>query len=213
MATNLLLSSCISTKRISGIIKNNLLEIPEVNEICPNFVILNTDSLPKTDSVVTVKKEKSFLIPAVFFWAWNSTMQCEINNKYLTQVFESVLYDKIKVYNLEKFIGNRTLEISLKQIPNQFKYTNNGSLIFVLYFYSYNYQELVYRNEQKFALSYKYIAQDGTSRGNTLTYNFQPVYKNKGFTGYGFVNEYIRNLRFDFDRKSSDFIEQIIEDL
>ena len=150
------LNGCVSTSKMTKVIRDRMPNVAQPTYDYSSFVTVKSDSLIHTDSLVTVKKEKSYFIPAVFLWAWNHQLACELSSNYMLNIFRKVLADKLKEYNMEKFIGNNKLEINIKKVPNRFKYTNNGSVLFLVFAYSYHFQEVVYRENERFVLTYTF---------------------------------------------------------
>ncbi|MBN2766938.1 MAG: hypothetical protein JXR27_11245 [Paludibacteraceae bacterium] len=207
------LNGCVSTSKMTKVIRDRMPSVAQPTYDYSSFVTVNSDSLIHTDSLVTVKKEKSYFIPAVFLWAWNHRLACELNSDYMLNIFRKVLADKLKEYNMEKFIGNNKLEINIKKVPNRFKYTNNGSVMFLVFAYSYHFQEVVYRENESFELTYVFTDDNGNQRGDSISYTFPVEYKTAGLSGYSYVQDYMVGLKYDFEMKTAEFVDRIIEGL
>ena len=207
------LSGCISTTKMADVIRDRMPIVKQSDYDFSSFVTIKTDSLAKTDSLVTVKKEKSYFIPAVFLWAWHYQFACELSSDYMLDIFRKVLADKLREYNMEKFIGNNKLEINIKKVPNRFKYSNNGSVLFLVFAYSYHFQEVVSRENERFVLTYTFTDDLGNTRGDSISYTFPEQYKSSGLSGYYYVEDYMVGLKYDFEKKSAEFIDRIFESL
>lgn len=207
------LGGCVSTSKMTGIIRDRMPNVAQPTYDYSSFVTVKADSLIHTDSLVTVKKEKSYFIPAVFLWAWNQQLDCELSSDYMLNIFRKVLADKLKEYDMEKFIGDNKLEISILKVPNRFKYINSGSVLFLVFAYSYHYQEVVFRENESFVLTYTFTDDLGNKRGDSISYTFPEKYKNSGLSGYNYVEDYMMGLKYDFETKSAEFVDRIIESL
>lgn len=207
------LNGCVSTLKMTKVIRDRMPNVAQPTYDYSSFVTVKSDSLIHTDSLVTVKKEKSYFIPAVFLWAWNHQLACELSSNYMLNIFRKVLADKLKEYNMEKFIGNNKLEINIKKVPNRFKYTNNGSVLFLVFAYSYHFQEVVYRENERFVLTYTFTDDLGNTRGDSISYTFPEQYKSSGLSGYYYVEDYMVGLKYDFEKKSAEFIDRIFESI
>jgi hypothetical protein len=165
------------------------------------------------DTLSKVKKLSSYFVPAVFFWAWDRTYKCEVNNEYFVNVFSTLFKQKAEEFKLQKFLGDKKLEISLDAVPSTFIYTNNGTVLFVVVAYSYNFSEYVYSKDQEFKMSYKIKDGDNVVRADTFSFKLEDRYANVRYTTYDLVYKYMDVLKWNFSNKSSEFIERIIEDL
>jgi len=207
------LSGCISTTKMADVIRDRMPIVKQSDYDFSSFVTIKTDSLAKTDSLVTVKKEKSYFIPAVFLWAWHYQFACELSSDYMLDIFRKVLADKLREYNMEKFIGNNKLEINIGKVPNRFKYSNIGTVLFWVLSYTPSFEEVLYRENESFNISYTFTDDLGNTRGDSLTYTFPKQYKSSDVTGYYYVEDYMMSLKYDFEMKSVEFIDRIIEGL
>ena len=131
----------------------------------------------------------------------------------MLNMFKNVLVDKLQEYNLEKHIGDGKIEIDIMKLPNHFKYTNNGSIVYMVFAYSYHFQEMLYRENETFELKYTFTDNYGNKRSDTINYVFPQAYQGAGLSAYKFVEDYLIGLKSDFEVKSEDFIYQIIESL
>lgn len=107
LALVFVLQGCLSGKKITQIIEQKIgSEVKEKRAVNTDILLLNTDTLPKQDAVVVVKKGKSFIIPAVFLWMWNKNIDCELNTMYFSSLFSEILIEKADEFKLEKHLGN-----------------------------------------------------------------------------------------------------------
>ncbi len=210
----LFFSGCMSTKQLTEIIKSKIeSRMPETKFYNTNNLTLKMDSLVESDSLVNVKKDNSFFIPAIVFWVWKNSMSCEIRSQYFANVFAGILQEKAVEFQLQKHLGDKRLEISLEKVPSRFVYSNSGNVIYGLVFYTYNFSETVYPDEQTLSMSYRITKDDIELKKEKYSYNFESPYKNFKVSSYQFVEMYLEQLQLDFENKSSEFIERIIEEL
>ncbi len=210
----LLFQSCLSNKKIAELVEAKVgNEIRTPKTVNTDILLLNTDSLKKSDAVVVVKKGKSFVIPAIFFWMWNKDTNCEINTMYFSNLFAGILIEKANEFKLEKHLGNKKIEISLVKVPARFTYANSGTIIYGLVFYTYNFSETIRIDDQEFVFAYR-ITQEGTEiKADRYTYSFDTAYRDFSLRSEKFIEKYLDQMKMDFEKKSSDFIERIIEEL
>lgn len=207
-------SGCMSTKQLTEIVKSKIESgIPETKFYNTSYLTLKMDSLVESDSLVNVKKDNSFFIPAIVFWVWKNSMSCEIRNQYFANVFAGILQEKAVEFQLQKHLGDRRLEISLEKVPSRFVYSNSGNVIYGLVFYTYNFSETVYPDGQTLSMSYRIMKDNIELKKEKYIYNFESPYRNFKVSSSRFMEMYLEQLQLDFENKSSEFIERIIEEL
>jgi len=209
-----LFTGCLTQKKLTELVQSKVEnEVVSNHKVENEFIVLNTDSLNKPEKSVIVKKGKSYFIPAILVWAWSQKLNCEISGQYFSSVFAGILTEKSKEFNLDKHLGNKKLEISLVQVPSGFIYSNNGYFVYALVFYSYGFGELIQQDHQKFVFRYR-ITENGTElKSDRFEFVFANQLQNTKFSTTKFVEKYIDQLSSDFEIKSNEFIDRIIEDL
>ena len=63
-------------------------------------------------------------------------------------------------------------------------------------------------------LTYTFTDDLGNTRGDSISYTFPEQYKSSGLSGYYYyVEDYMVGLKYDFEKKSAEFIDRIFESL
>jgi len=140
-------------------------------------------------------------------------MSCEIRSQYFANVFAGILQEKAVEFQLQKHLGDKRLEISLEKVPSRFVYSNSGNVFYGLVFYTYNFSETVYPDGQTLSMSYRIIKDDIELKMESTVIILESPYRNFKVSSSQFVKIYLEQLQLDFENKSSDFIERIIEEL
>lgn len=209
-----LFTGCLSKKNLSELVQSKVeTEIISNHKFENKLIVLNTDSLKKSDNYVVVKNGKSYFIPAILVWAWNKKFNCEISSEYFSSLFASILTEKAKEFNLEKHLGNKKMEISLIQVPSKFIYSNNGYFVYGLVFYSYGFGETLQPNNQQFILKYRITENGEELKTDRYIFKFENQISNSKFSTNKFIEKYIDQLSADFDIICNEFIDKLIEDL
>lgn len=210
----LLFTSCLTQKKLSELVQSKVgSEVASNHKVESEFIVLATDSLNISEKSAVVKKGKSYFIPAILVWAWSQKLNCEISGQYFCSLFASILNEKSKEFNLDKHLGNKKLEISLIQVPSMFSYSNNGYFVYGLVFYSYGFGELIQPDHQNTIFQYR-ITENGTElKSDRFEFKFVNQLQNTKFSTNKFIEKYIDELSDDFEIKSNEFIDKIIEDL
>lgn len=211
----ILLTSCLSTTKLSDTVKSKigtdfLDEKPAVEE----FLILKTDKLPVSDSLVLVEKKKSYFIPAIVFWGKENTLSCDINSRYFVKLFTDILDEKAKEFQLQKHLGDRKLEISIDAVPNNFVYTDKFYFIFAFVAYSYSYLEAVFPLNQNLSITYRILQNDGTEmKSGSFT---APTTESRANTinSHGrFIEKYLDEVKIRFEDQTDKMLDNIINEL
>jgi len=209
-----LFTGCLTQKKLSELVQSKVEnEVISNHQVESKFIVLNTDSLNMPENSVVVKKGKSYFIPAILVWAWSQKLNCEISGQYFSSVFASILTEKSKEFNLDKHLGNKKLEITLIEVPSRFIYSNNGYFVYGLVLYAYGFGELINPDHQNFIFQYR-ITENGTElKSNRFEFMFANQLLNSKFSTNKFIEKYVDQLKADFEIKSNEFIDRIIEDL
>ena len=209
------LSSCLSTKSLTEIVKNKILQDNNaVIQIDTSYLKLSTDRLQKTDSLVLADKIKSYFIPAILFWSKNNTLGCTINNTYFTDIFSNKLTELSEEFRIKEILNGRRLEISLESVPNRFIYTNRFNFMFLLYVYSYSYQESIYPENGEFNLTYKVLEENKVVKSGNFNINNTVKPLSNSFKSQSkFIETYIDELKLNFEQQSNQIIIKIINEI
>ena len=207
-------AACVPMKDISSSLEEALTpEYVDYSNTKQDFIQVNTNLLDNTDSLIKVTKVKKYFVPALILWAWNQTLNCEINNSYFTNIFTKTLIEKAELYHLQSFMEDKRIEIDIVKVPSQFLYINQGSVLFGGFFYSYNYNNEISTNNQEFKFVFRLIKDDKVLMRETYQYPFQTKIQVQDLAYYDFVFEYMQSLTEDFEFASSDLVQHLIDDL
>lgn len=217
LSFSLFLYSCVSTKTLKYTIDNN---IPQNNNkiefLKTNYLTLEADSLLSADNETSVKRKSSYLIPLIVYWTWKSTSECTLTNRYFVNLFNEVLIKKNNDFPYEKYIQPRKLIIELTSVPNTFYFTNRGSYIVMPQFLGvgiYFTYEDIYPKNQKLSIKYKLISENDVIKQGEKYIDFNyPNSSTLDPSDLGLEN-YLDNLKKEFEFQSSLMIDKVIDDL
>jgi len=156
----LLLSSCMSTKKFNRIVTNEY-QSQDTFQLIKNDLIRFQEH--KTDSNVLIKKmekTKSKFIPALFYWNWGNIIDFEINKKSLEKIIEQSFFENPKISDLEDALDGKQLVVKIKDMPNEYFYTNQGEIIIVIVYYQVGTVKGIYPKEKNFIFSYQLFDRD-----------------------------------------------------
>ena len=71
-----LLSNCMTTKKYSTFVDTETKGISAKTETSEDWLIIKTDKIEPKENIYGQKKNS--FIPAILYWGWNSTIECEL---------------------------------------------------------------------------------------------------------------------------------------
>jgi len=129
LLSTLLFSSCIGTKGINEVVQNKYskaLKRPLKGE---NFAITNPIA---GGQMVQTKKIKKVVIPAFFYWKFQSVYESDINPYVPINLFNKYADDYAATLNFKNKLANRKVELNVVFIPKSFQFSQTSKTIFLL---------------------------------------------------------------------------------
>jgi len=208
------MTGCITVSEFDSVVRPKVeAEMVTKTTVKTDYLVLKTDKLPVTTPPVNIKKLSSFMVPLGVFWGWERSYNCDINSQYFSNIFAITLKQKAQEFELQKCLGNKRLEVTLDEVPKGFLYSNTGTVYFFMVVYFYNYNEVIYPQEQNFKISYRLMQGNNELKKDTFIYQFKEPIKNSVHMSVDFLDFYMQDIRTNFEAKSDEFIERIIEEL
>ncbi|HRZ96356.1 MAG TPA: hypothetical protein P5084_02275 [Paludibacter sp.] len=214
---SILFTACVSINTIKQTIDNKA----TVNNNAPvlvktDFLELKADSLILNNSVNSVKKKKSYVIPLIVYWGWKQAYECKLTNLYFIDIFNKVLSKKMVDFPYEKYLDDKKLIIELTSIPSTFNYSNQGSYIFIPYFSGFGIYytfEKIYPENQQLKFKYQFVDKNGEIKKGENSFNFKNP-SNSMFNPESLgIDYFIDDLKTEFEFQSNLLIDKVIDDL
>lgn len=127
------LSSCMSTKKYFGFVDEKIKTDTPAQEP-KNWLVVNSPVTEENNN--TFKQLNYSFVPAILYWGWNSTIECEINPQTAANYVRSGIFKAADSLGLNSKIKDRQLVINLKKTPSKFLYENKGHVLFLLIAYT-----------------------------------------------------------------------------
>ena len=202
-------TSSLLTKGLNASVSNDINKIPDL----PEYIVLNTDSLKKQDEPVTVKRIKALFIPAIIFWDWSYVYQCDISNRYFENIFKEIISHKTEEAQLESLLKGKQIEITLLKTPATSLYKTAGSMLILLYSYSYTVEERMYTNGQALEVRYRILNDGKELKTDSYTHFFNQSLPNNKMSMSNFAGDYMNSLSDEYVFACNEFIDKLIENL
>ncbi len=126
IVVNALFVSCVSSVKITQYVDEKTnealrpIESKEWLEIKePEYKISKTRS----------KQIKKQFIPAILYWGWNSTVDCDIKTQVRMQYIQEGIHKAAKELNFKKELNGRNMSIDFSQLPGRFRYVNKADIL------------------------------------------------------------------------------------
>lgn len=111
----------------------------------PKFQQMNSNLVKNPNIIININKKielenrceqkKSSFIPALFYWGWNSELECEFNKETIENHLNKFVKQKAEELEIDKMLANKNLVINLNDLPTKLKYQDRGDLVYLFFFY------------------------------------------------------------------------------
>ncbi|MDD3077741.1 MAG: hypothetical protein PHH37_01385 [Paludibacter sp.] len=211
---SLTLNSCITSHKFNQIINEKVdYEFHKKSNFHSDKISIDFQKFPHDSVAVVTKRRASFFIPAIVVWGWNKKYDCHISNDYFNNIINNSVSEISEDLLLEKHLGDRKLKITIDELPNNLTYQNFGLIMYFVVTYNYVYNESIKQNNQKLKISYQITDNENVIKTDSVSYDFNAKIRNNGSESTEFIINYMNEFKQDFQDKSHQFIEKIIEDL
>ena len=208
----MLLTSCMSSKKYATFVDSRPERALIVKTIPPTWLTIVSDKSSPTETIYDQKK-KSF-VPAILYWGWNSTIDCELDVNTRIDYVKRGIYKGANYRDLQQYLSDGTLEINLKEVPGRFLYEHKGNTIIMIFAFVMNGVEAI--SPYQIDLVYEYnIKRNGKTEmsGRGRIKNEEQPQRNGASTTKKFTWEYLDEFKKETERMGIEVVSEIIEDL
>ncbi len=207
-----LLTSCMTTNKYSTFVNSKTKRAEIKNETSRDWLTVKSDKIEPKENMYDQKKNS--FVPAILYWKWNSTIECELEMGTRKQYLREGIYKAADSLNLKEVLADNTLEISLKEIPGKFLYENKGNAIIFLIAYTVSGVESI--SPYPINLEFEYsVNKDGNLEMKGVGYvqnNEQPL-RNIWKSTKKFTWLYLDEFKKETERMGTELVSGIIEEL
>jgi len=209
--TGLLFTSCITARKYSTIVDTKIKE--QVREVEPwDWLVINPPEVESEGN--QCKQEKYYFIPAILYWGFNTTIECEIDQNTRISYIKEGIYKAADSLNLKGILNGKQVEIDLKQLPGKFLYENWGSAIFLMVAYTYSGAEKI--DPVPLDLMFEYRLKENEAvitSGNSGVYNYEKPLGNIWKSTKKFTWLYLAEFKKETDRMGVELVKELIEQI
>ncbi len=151
-------TGCLSARKMDKWI-NKHYEATAAGKIKNNdYVSFYADtSIVSGNKISVTQKQKSTLLPALFYWKWEHTTVSVINSNIPLNSFSTSFISYANAKGLKEKLNGRKLELTINGNPANFSFTEKGDMIIILLFYISRESIYITPESQVFSVSYKVL--------------------------------------------------------
>lgn len=163
----ILLTSCISSNRITKIVDNEL-RPTLINTEYQYFQ--RVDLLNESENLVSVTKTKGKFLPLIFYFGCESSFNCLFDENVPNALLEKSVQDHFSGKNSSD-IDFSKLKLKLITAPNSFSQTQINNTTFLLFSFIDYYHNIIVSDSSDLTVEYSYIL-DGRSLIDTVSVKY-----------------------------------------
>jgi len=209
---SILFTGCMTTKKYSTFVNNKTELLTNGGELEFDWLIIKSDKVEPENNIYNQKKNS--FVPAILYWGWNSTIECELDIETRIQYLKQGIYKAVDSLGLKGIIEGHTLEINLKELPGKFIYENKGSAIIFIIAYTVNGVEAI--SPYPINLEFEYsVNKDGIieMKGEGYILNNEQPLRNIWKSTKKFTWIYLDEFKKETGRMGNELISKIIEEI
>lgn len=209
---SLILSSCMTTKKYSTFVDAKTSNKTTKSEITEDWLIVKTVKTEPIENMYDQKKNS--FVPAILYWGWNSTIDCELDIQSRINFLKGGIYKAADSLNLKEELAGKKIEISIKEVPGKFLYENKGNAIIFVIAYTVSGVEAI--SPYPINLEYEYnISKDGNVviQGNGYVQNAEQPLRNIWKSTKKITWLYLDEFEKETDRMGKEMVIGILEKL
>lgn len=210
LMVTLFLTSCMSVEKYSAYV-NEKVVADTVTTAQENWLVINgiSDGIPNR-----FDQTKSSFVPAILYWSWNYTIECELSKDLTSQYLKNAIYRAADSLNLEARMDGRKLTIDLQQVPGKFIYESKGSTIIFIIAYTMSVVEAI--TPFSIPLQFRYqISQDGSmvQQGEGIVPNGEQPIRNQWKSTKKFTWVYLDAYKRETQRMGTEIVKLLMDEV
>ncbi|SMO74975.1 hypothetical protein SAMN06265379_106151 [Saccharicrinis carchari] len=203
--------SCVTTKKYASIVDPKTKDVRAESNL-NDWLLVHTEQAEPQQTKYNQKKNS--FVPAIFYWGWNSTIECELDFNTRLEYVRNGIYRAADSLDLKQYAGDKKIEIKLKDIPGKFLYENKGNTIIVVVAYAVSVFEAI--SPYPINLTYDYtITNNGESnaQGEGSIQNKEQPLGNRKHSTKKFTWMYLDEYKKETDRMGVELVKDLINEL
>ena len=164
LAVSVLITSCaVNSSKLQKQITERLNENKKNDTLSYKIKSNNIIELKLNQDIsltTNCKQIKSSFIPAIFYWGWNSEVICELSKENIENQLKKDLIVKIEKEGLQTYFEDKKLQLTIDEIPTQFKFQDKGDVIYLVFGYIMSQKRYFAPELKRFKGSYQILDKE-----------------------------------------------------
>lgn len=205
------LSSCMSTKKYSAFVDEKV-KTENLEHEPKDWLVVNLPAAEEKGN--TFKQVKYSFVPAVLYWGWNSTIECEIDPYTAGKYIKYGIFQSADSLDLRSKLKGRQLVIDLKQVPGNFLYENKGNAIILVVAYTTSAVEAISPYPVNLNVEYQ-LKENGeiVAKGSGVVQNEAQPVRNIWKSSKKFTWMYLDEYKKESNRMGTELVKDIIKQI
>ena len=172
------------------------------------WFIINTPEFDRKGNYC--EQIESLFIPAIVYWEWNSTIECEIDPNTVSNYIKTAIYYAADRLDLKKKLKGKQLTVNLQKIPGRFLYENKGNTIILVVAYFASGVEEILPDQIDLIAEYE-ISENGKTlaKGKKVVKNSEKPLGNIWSSTKKFTWNYLDLFKNEMDKMGAELIDDI----
>lgn len=214
LLTNLLLSSCLTTKKMDKFVAdqyNN--QLPKQEKKKNTDISVNSSIVANTEDISLSNRKVSNVLPLLLYWQWTSKLTSNLNPSIAVSSFTKALNLQASK-DLSKKLNGQKLEVTVEQIPVAFSIVEKGHVVWLIYAISWS-KLFVEPDFLDMVVSYKILQNDKESKSGKIT--IKNIAKNQNIRYFqswkSATSDHLAQYNQDISAMTKELIKKLIEEL
>ena len=207
-----LLESCmITSERYSKFVdQKTMIESEEF--INRDWLLINTPEFDQKGN--HCEQIKSLFVPAIVYWEWNSTIECEIDPNKVSNYIKKAIHHTSNRLDLKNKLNGKQLTINLQEIPGRFLYENKGNAVILIFAYFMTGVEDIFPDQIDLVAEYE-ISENGKilTKGKKVVKNLEQPLGNIWSSTKKFAWNYLDIFKDKIDQMAEELIKDIADQI
>ncbi len=132
---SLFMTGCVSPAKINSWVTSYYEQNETLGIKNSKNVIVVKSSTPATsdDNMASTEKDKSSMLPLVFYYTWKQGDFCAVNEYVPLQIFNANMLSFANKKGLQKKLTGKKLELTISNIPHLFYYNEKGWMFWLIF--------------------------------------------------------------------------------
>jgi hypothetical protein len=211
------LTSCYSPKKLDKYIGAHYEDnfSPKIKSPKSFITIKTTDNITDGDNISITTKEKSSMLPLLFYFQWHYSHVSNLNQSIPLNNFSTSVLNYANSQGLKTKLNGKTVELTVESVPHIFSFEDKGWIAWVIVAH-FGVDKLYFAPDKK-DLVVKYRVLQGTTEVKTgviTVPNSDKVYNDKFFqTLKKMTDKYLDQYDASINQLGKDFVDKLMVEL